>query len=705
MTPRVWYLYLSALIAGFASMMLELISARLFAPYFGAGLNTWTALIAATLLYLAIGYHRGGRKVDANPTISILLRPLFIAGFSILAFPFVYYFLTKIFPIPLAFLAIFLGYYCTPLLLSFLLLYYPVTRLGEIIPICIGLLAKESKGLGKIAGNIYAYSTLGGLAGTLLTGFVLIPLLPTPRLFIILAGIIIGISILGYSIHREKWAIKSTTIFLLVFFFTVGIIVDIDTVMAVYVIHPPPKLLKRTNSFYGSIDVMEFQDRRYLFIDRMLQTSMPLSDSFYQEKGTALKEQYFFELLPYFNPQAKTALVIGLGGGLINKIFQPYGITAEFIEIDPKVVNIARKYFNFNGQAYLDDGRHYLRLTKKKYDFIVIDAYSSDMLPFYLFTSEAFEDAKRCLTENGIIALNLISFPEKSRVTSSVWKTLHTEYPYTLAYRSNNQIRNLPQCLFFFASMKPMVQHWVGFTPEKTIEFDNLIKNYELEFADSQGVVLSDTYAPLDYSWNDIAQRWRLSSDLTDLNSIGMIFHNQYKIANLINRGQSMKKVHEDYKKIAYALALFSMDAGIYPTTEQELTVLIRREQPIGMMQSKNDYSYLDGDILNFYDPFSEDIASYRYACPQSKDSRVYWPFYMIVSNGPNRKPDLDEKSFQPYCKDTLGNLIPNAPNFGLSQPLLDYVYDPSNGTMSSGDIVYIGDAELLGLPKSLRQW
>ena len=66
------YLYMTAAVTGAAIMIVEILGAKMLAPYLGTSHFVWTAQIAVTLVALACGYYAGGRWVDRSPRLGRL---------------------------------------------------------------------------------------------------------------------------------------------------------------------------------------------------------------------------------------------------------------------------------------------------------------------------------------------------------------------------------------------------------------------------------------------------------------------------------------------------------------------------------------------------------------------------------------------------------------------------------------------------------
>lgn len=111
----------------------------------------------------------------------------------------------------------------------------------------------------------------------------------------------------------------------------------------------------------------------------------------------------------------------------------------DVVEIDPDVRDVAIKFFGFKEdrrlQVFIEDGRIFLRRSNNKYDLIMMDAYTATKyglsVPFHLATKEFFELVKERLTDNGILAYNLIGQLEgrAARSTLSFIKTVSSVFP------------------------------------------------------------------------------------------------------------------------------------------------------------------------------------------------------------------------------------------------------------------------------------
>ena len=109
----------------------------------------------------------------------------------------------------------------------------------------------------------------------------------------------------------------------------------------------------------------------------------------------------------------------------------PKDVTVDVVEIDPVVIDVAKKYFNVSSGSgdgdndydsrlhiYNEDAREFLsKNQEKKYDIIILDAYSKNYVPFHLMTLEYYSLLyKHLSTPNGVVVSNQIGSLEGTRI-------------------------------------------------------------------------------------------------------------------------------------------------------------------------------------------------------------------------------------------------------------------------------------------------
>jgi hypothetical protein len=112
------------------------------------------------------------------------------------------------------------------------------------------------------------------------------------------------------------------------------------------------------------------------------------------------------------NPSANI-VVVGLGAGMVARYLGAEQ-SMTFYEIDPLVEHIANRYFTFLSEragrekVVLGDARLALiNAAPHSYDFIVLDAFSSDAIPAHLLTKEAFRLYREKLTKDGLLLVHI----------------------------------------------------------------------------------------------------------------------------------------------------------------------------------------------------------------------------------------------------------------------------------------------------------
>jgi spermidine synthase len=136
-------------------------------------------------------------------------------------------------------------------------------------------------------------------------------------------------------------------------------------------------------------------------------------------------------------------LEIGFGGGRTSWYLHKYlpNVSVTSVELDPTVVQLARKYFGVkdepNFQVATRDGRLFLSESKERYDIILIDAYRGPFVPFHLLTKEFYQIVKDHLADGGVVAQNV---EPSTMLFDAAVKTISTVFPQLDFYRADGNI-------------------------------------------------------------------------------------------------------------------------------------------------------------------------------------------------------------------------------------------------------------------------
>lgn len=218
-------------------------------------------------------------------------------------------------------------------------------------------------------------------------------------------------------------------------------------------------------------------------------------------------QMLFSTLLIHDKP--KNMLIIGLGGGSLQSAFQKLlpNTHIDTVELDPAVVDVAKKYFNLKQSnknvMHVGDGRVFVRKAQKqnmKYDIVILDAFGGDYIPEHLMTREFLKEVQSLLTEEGVLAANTFS---KSRLYHHESVTYQSVFGNLISIKSKDSSNRI-----ILVSNKPgsididqmrengAIKHW---------EFQNygadteeIIRNLSTSIDwDTSARILDDNYSPV----------------------------------------------------------------------------------------------------------------------------------------------------------------------------------------------------------------
>jgi hypothetical protein len=174
--------------SGFFVMLVELLSGRLIAPFFGSSIYVWGSVIFVFMLGLSIGYLLGGLYSRHNPSLRRLCLILIASALATLPTPFISNWLMdevfyRIVDPRYGSLITCIGLFLAPTILA-----------GMISPYAIRLIVNDKASSGRDAGYLYFISTLGSSLGTLLTAFYFVLLLEVNTIFLVAIAVSIALA-------------------------------------------------------------------------------------------------------------------------------------------------------------------------------------------------------------------------------------------------------------------------------------------------------------------------------------------------------------------------------------------------------------------------------------------------------------------------------------------------------------------------------
>lgn len=533
-------------------MSLEFSASRLLIPIFGGSIYTWGSLIGVILAGLSIGYHFGGKLADRPDSSSIKLYSIiFSAGLYIIFIPFISTHVIQFSDSAITEMAqIFWHNKNSDLIAStvsqfgslfatFLLLILPTLLLGIVSPYAVKLAVKSVTQLGMISGNLYSVSAIGNIIGTFLTVFVLISIFDIRSIIFTLGlSLIISSSVLMSLMKAKMPAIIAgaaiLSILLSNLFLGISPIQDYSGNLIFQKETPYSHLdvvdsiATISNKSDTNIDIEEDdQDltpnkgTRALFLDGFLHSSMN------RENQSQLTLEYtkYFPIGFLLNPAAKNVLFVGGGGFSGPKYFlKTYpDVTVDVVEIDPVVIDVAEKYFDVNTtdprmHIYNDDARNFLSRTNqdKKYDIIILDAYSRSYVPFHLMTLEFYKLLESRLTSNGIIVSNQVGslLGDSSNLYRAAYKTMKQVFPNILIFPVLTTTKpDVVQNLILVATRKSDAAAVSTSIDVYDDKFEVLTPEYRQNLYNSTEVisndvpVLRDQYSPVEWLVNPLTGR------------------------------------------------------------------------------------------------------------------------------------------------------------------------------------------------------
>ncbi len=480
-------LFLTVFLSGAAVMIFELLGSRVLAPYVGASLYTWTALIGVILAALSLGYFYGGRWADRRPEPANLGLALSIGGALVgcVAVAESAGLLTVVGRLELAL-------ELRGVLLAVMLFALPSFFLGMVSPMAARLsLSSVEKG-GGTYGAISALSTLGSIFGTFAAGYWIIPAFGTRESLLMLAVVLVSCALLW---TRRK-------------------VLPVVFILVICAMHAFVQMRKQQALSAG---FREFDTPyQHVIVADALEKDFPARYFITSARGAFSgfylddPDRLSFPILRFFDAVRaqrvpERVLVVG-GAGYVypSYLLRNFAqLKVEVVEIDPGCWRIARDYFLAKDDSRLirhtmDARNFFAQKPTRLFDVICYDVFFDLQPPFQTTTREAFADVHAHLAETGALAVNVVDVRE-GKFFRAIERSLRENFRRVFVYQLQEPTPKDRLCNYGL-----MATDDEAFALPERFELGDGHAAVRVEDA-ADGFLLTDNHAPVESLLKDVS--------------------------------------------------------------------------------------------------------------------------------------------------------------------------------------------------------
>ncbi len=433
--------------SGMAALSYEVLWNRLLVFLLTASTYAFSIMLLSFLIGIALGSYLMARRVDR------LRRPLFwfaALEFFIGLFGFFSIYIlghsVGIFDWAVNAVRVLLWWRwnLVQLVVALVVMLIPTMLMGATFPLAVRLFARDVREVGGDVGRIYGFNTVGGVVGSLLAGFFLVPLLGTQNSLLAVAALNFAVA-LWFLFHAGAknfaWAWSATLAVVVLYLITVFWIPK-NLFLSIYnVSHRDSQIIYYDEGITSTVTVHEYSGGNRSIYTNNVQVAGTDFDM-----RTTQELQGHIPLL--LHPHPRRVMQVGFGTGETGHIVSLYPVQEiDGVEISPEVIR-AGVYFRSINQGIFEnpifhkvimDGRNYAMLTRKIYDIIMNDSIHPNVSNnASLYTVDYFRYCRSKLAEDGIMSSWFPLFGLPLRDFKMIIKSFQTVFPHCSVWIANN---------------------------------------------------------------------------------------------------------------------------------------------------------------------------------------------------------------------------------------------------------------------------
>ena len=416
-------------VSGAASMLYELVWTRLLSLVLGSSAYSFSIMLLTFIAGITAGAWAVGRTFteERDPVSWLALAELGVAA-SILPLLPIYDHLPYIFQSIASILprtnAAFGGYLAVQVAVAVALMFLPTFFIGMTLPLASRVRVDDVGLVGRRVGSVFSVNTVGTVLGAALTGLVLLPALGLRHALELGLGLsaVLGAWLLGVSQVRRRRALAGGAVAGLAA--ALLLMPDWNALVLHY------GLFRYKQYAADSFDdiVAQLAPFRIEYARDGADTSVAVirdtrTDNLYlkvngkTDAGTGhdmTTQLWLGHLGMLLNPQAKHAMIIGLGSGITaSAVLTHPGADVDLVEIADTVVEGARLFAPHNGnlledprfRLHLGDAKEYFKLAPDARWDVIVSEPSNPWIAGIgnLFSLEYFSEIKAHLAPGGVL--------------------------------------------------------------------------------------------------------------------------------------------------------------------------------------------------------------------------------------------------------------------------------------------------------------
>jgi spermidine synthase len=403
-----------------AVLVMEIVGLRLIAPYVGVTLQTSTAVIGFALAAIAVGAWTGGATADRTDPRR-LLAPLMVAGGALVV---------AVLPLVRFTGALLAGADAgAVLLLAAVAVVVPAALLSAVPPMVVKLQLSSLSETGAVVGRLSGTGTLGAIAATFATGFLLVAVLPSSVILVVTGAVTAAAGVaVGVLLRRRTPSAGRIP---------PGLLVLVVAGVGLAAVAPTPCEEETAYHCARVVADPERAEGRVLMLDTLRHSYVDLGDP------THLEFEYVRAIAAVADVvappgQPLSALHVGGGGLTLPRYLAEVrpGTDSLVLEVDPGVVAVDREQLALETSGLLrvrvTDGRVGLAEERPgRRDLVIGDAFGGLSVPWQLTTREALDLVDAALADDGVYAVNLIDHPPLAFVRAEL-ATMRAVFPHVL---------------------------------------------------------------------------------------------------------------------------------------------------------------------------------------------------------------------------------------------------------------------------------